>query len=232
MPARYTSIKGICIILGLFLLGIGGTVVMDSYNADISWTSTSYIEGGGCGGWVYCKKFPWDLLYDYGELPAWALAIAAVVGLVLVGKGRLPRAYARPCIAVVLAVALGPGLVVNGILKNEWGRPRPADVTVFGGSQQFRAVADPAGPCAGKSFPCGHCSMAFALAAGVVFYRLHPLASVGALCGGLVFGVVMGLARVNQGGHFPTDVLWSGIIVLSLIAALYYLILRIPDNDP
>jgi len=47
MPARYTSIKGICIILGLFLLGIGGTVVMDSYNADISWTSTSYIRGAG-----------------------------------------------------------------------------------------------------------------------------------------------------------------------------------------
>jgi membrane-associated PAP2 superfamily phosphatase len=74
--------------------------------------------------------------------------------------------------------------------------------------------------------------MAFAIASGVVFYRLHPVVSVGALLGGITFGVVMGMARMNQGGHFPTDVLWSGIMVMMLVAALYYLILKIPDSDP
>jgi lipid A 4'-phosphatase len=232
MPGRHIAIKGICIILGLFLLGIGGTILLDSSNADISWTSTSYIEGGGCGGWVYCKKFPWGLLYDYGELPAWILGIGAAVGLILVRVGRVPASYARPCAAVILAIVIGPGLLVNGVFKNYWGRPRPVDVVGLGGRETFRSVSEPAGPGAGKSFPCGHCAMAFALASGVVFYRLHPAASVGALFGGIAFGIVMGLARMNQGGHFPTDVLWSGIMVMMLIAALYYVVLKIPDRDP
>jgi membrane-associated PAP2 superfamily phosphatase len=231
-PQRNTTIKGICVIGGLFLCGIVATYIMESTGADLAWTSTQYIEGGGRGGWIYSAKPLWKLLYDYGELPAWVLAIGAAAALFFVQKRRLPKSYARPCVAVVLAIALGPGLAVNGILKNEWGRPRPVDCTVFGGNEQFRHISEPAGPGGGKSFPCGHCSMAFGMAAGAVFYQIYPVASVCSLVGGIVFGIVMGFARVSQGGHFPSDVLWSGVIVLSLIAALYYLVLRIPDQDP
>ena len=230
MRNRRTSIKGVSIIAGLFLLGIGGTVLMDYANADLAWTAKSYIQGGGCGGWVFCKRFPWGFLYDYGELPAWIMAIGAAVGLILVRVGRVPASYARPCVAVILTVAIGPGLLVNGVLKNYWGRPRPVEVAAFSGVEKFRAVSQPGGPGAGRSFPCGHCAMAFAVASGVVFYRLHPVISVGALLGGIGFGVVMGAARMNQGGHFPTDVLWSGIILMMLIASLYYLVLKIPDS--
>lgn len=231
MPSRRVLIKGLWIIAGLLTLGIGGTVLMDFTNADISWTSKRYIEGGGSGGWIYGRTFPWNILYDYGELPAWGLGVGAAVGLILVGVGRLRAAYARPCLAVVLTIVIGPGLLVNGIFKNCWGRPRPADVVSFGGGESFRSVSEPAGPGGGRSFPCGHCAMAFATSSGVAFYTLHPVASLCTLFGGLAFGIVMGVSRVSQGGHFPTDVLWSGIMVMLVIAALYYLVLKIPESD-
>lgn len=231
MPVGNSVKKGLWIIAGLFLLGIGGTALLHQMNADLSWTSNWYVEGGGRGGWIYSTKPLWSALYRYGEYPAWIMACAAAIGLILARAGRVSRAYSRPCLAVILAVVIGPGILVNGLFKNCWGRPRPVDVVIFGGTEDFRAVSEPAGPGGGKSFPCGHCAMAFVMASGVFFYRLHPVASACSVLGGLVFGVVMGLARMSQGGHFPTDAWWAGIMVMMVIAALYYLVLKIPEQD-
>jgi membrane-associated PAP2 superfamily phosphatase len=33
------------------------------------------------------------------------------------------------------------------------------------------------------------------------------------LAGGLSYGLLMGVARMAQGGHFPSDVLWAGGMV-------------------
>ncbi len=40
---------------------------------------------------------------------------------------------------LLLALALGPGLVVNGILKDHWGG-RPREGVAFGGNKQFRCI--------------------------------------------------------------------------------------------
>jgi membrane-associated PAP2 superfamily phosphatase len=73
--------------------------------------------------------------------------------------------------------------------------------------------------------------MAFSISSAAAFYPYHPVLSIIALATGIAYGIVMGIARMAQGGHFPTDVLWSGIIVLSIVAALYYLVFRIPEHD-
>ena len=83
----------------------------------------------------------------------------------------------------------------------------------------------------GKSFPSGHGSMAYSVASAAAFYPYHPVVAVGALVGGIAFGTLTGAARMAQGGHFATDVLWSGIIVFVVIATLYYLVFRIPDRE-
>jgi len=43
------------------------------------------------------------------------------------------------------------------------------------------------------------------------------------LAAGLLYGALMGLARMIQGGHFLTDVIWSGILVYLTGLSLYYL---------
>ena len=43
----------------------------------------------------------------------------------------------RKIIFLLLTLALGPGLLVNGFLKSHWGRARPSEVSTFGGRQSF-----------------------------------------------------------------------------------------------
>jgi lipid A 4'-phosphatase len=222
--------KGVTIICALFLLGVAGAVFLDLIDADLNWTGHFYSPGGQRGGWERGRDFPWGLLYDYGEFLGLALTAAAVVFWVASIKGKIGREYARPCLVVILTVVLGPGLLVNGILKNYWGRPRPVEISRFGGEWEYRKVWDPGIPGRGKSFPCGHCSMAFSVASAAAFFPIHPVMATGALVVGVSYGIIMGVARIAQGGHFPTDVLWSGVLVLVLVATLYYVVFRIPER--
>jgi membrane-associated PAP2 superfamily phosphatase len=230
MDLKTPRTRGTIILLGLLVLGFGGTAILGGTGWDLSWVSRFYTAGGLQGGWTHAREQPWGFFYDYGELPAIFLAIAAMALYVAAKLEKARREYAKSCMVVVLTVVLGPGLLVNGILKPQWGRPRPSDVAAMGGTEKYHKVWPPAAAKGGKSFPCGHCSMGFSLASGVAFYSFYPILSVCALAGGLAFGVLLGVTRIIQGGHFPTDVLWSGILVLMLIATLYYFVFRIPEQ--
>jgi lipid A 4'-phosphatase len=62
----------------------------------------------------------------------------------------------RAALFLAVTLALGPGVVTNLIFKDHWGRPRPIDVTEFGGSDRFMPWWDPRGPCANNcSFVAG-----------------------------------------------------------------------------
>jgi lipid A 4'-phosphatase len=224
------QVRGVAIIVALFAFGMGSTAVLDYYGWDLAWSASFYTATGSGGVWAGAREQPWRFLYDYGEIPGILLLFAGIGGYVASRAGKIQRRYAAPCLVVVLTVVLGPGILVNGMLKNYWGRPRPADTSILGGQWEYRRVSEPGIPGRGKSFPCGHCSMAFALASGAAFFPFHATLAGTALAGGIVYGVVMGKARVAQGGHFPSDVIWSGVLVLAIVAALYYLVFRIPET--
>lgn len=53
--------------------------------------------------------------------------------------------------------------------------------------------------------------------------------------GSLGFGLLMGIGRIADGGHFLSDVVWSALITWSVGFWLYYFALKIPareDHDP
>jgi lipid A 4'-phosphatase len=230
MLVRHSRARGLIIILGLLILGLAGTALLDATGWDLDLVSRFYAPGGAQGGWTYGREQPWGFLYDYGEIPPFILAAAALALYVTVKLGKARRQYARSCLVVILTVALGPGLLVTCILKPYWGRPRPADIAAMGGTQEYHKVWMPARVKGSKSFPCGHCSMGFSLASGAAFYPFHPVLSVCVLAGGIAYGTLLGATRIIQGGHFPTDVLWAGILMLMLIAILYYLVFRVPEQ--
>ncbi len=216
------------IILGLLILGVVASLLVELNGWDLALSSHFFVSGSAHGGWVSAHEQPWRLLYEYGEIPPILLAVGAVWLYRAAQSGKVRRAYAKPCLVFILTMALGPGLLVNGILKNDWGRPRPADITAFGGSSPYLKVWQPGVPGGGKSFTCGHCSVGFAVASGASFYGMNPILGTIALVGGIVYGVLLGAARIVQGGHFLTDVIWSGVLVLSLAAGLHFLVFRIP----
>src|SRR4029453_4517896 len=113
-------------------------------------------------------------------------------------------------------LALAPGLVANMVFKEHWGRPRPIDVTEFGGDEHFRPWWDPRGDCPKNcSFIAGEPSGAFwtLSAATVVPPHWRALAHGAALA----FGAAVGLLRLAAGAHFFYDVVFAGVFTFLLI---------------
>lgn len=150
------------------------------------------------------------------------IAVAGSIGVLLIDAIRKGPFRHRGRVAALLLVvlAIGPGLIVNGILKEHWGRARPRDVTQFGGDRSFTPALVIADQCERNcSFSAGHPSAGFALAAlgyATLSRRRRWLAIGAATC----FGLLVGLARVAAGGHFLSDVLFSGLIVVGLAVVL------------
>jgi len=128
---------------------------------------------------------------------------------------------ARAVAFLLLSLALGPGLLVNTVLKDHWGRARPAQVTEFGGSQHFTPALIPTDQCVRNcSFPAGHPAIGFYLVSFAFLVRdprRRRVAEGAAIAAGAVFGV----ARIAQGGHFLSDVVFSGLLVYGTSWLLY-----------
>jgi lipid A 4'-phosphatase len=173
--------------------------------------------------WHLRNTTPWRQLYDLGQFPAF---VAAFFGLVIyLVSFFLPRfkPFRRRGIFLFLVLVLGPGLFINAVFKDHWGRPRPRDVKAFDGIYAYEKVLtiDPSSP--GKSFPSGHASMGFYFMCFFFVFRKKSW-RVAALLFGLAFGAFMGMARIIQGGHFASDVIFSAGMVFLTSAALYYLL--------
>jgi len=135
---------------------------------------------------------------------------------------------------LILLLILGPGLLVNSVFKDHWGRPRPREIAEYGGQKQFLHPWQKGEDGKGRSFPSGHGSAAFYMTAPYFIYRRsnNRLARLW-LLGGLVFGVLMSIARITQGGHFLSDNLWAwGMVHLTALVLCYVLGLDQPDNTP
>lgn len=157
------------------------------------------------------------------------LAAPAIVAPLL--KIALPQARmlvpGRAVVFLIGTLILGPGLMANTGLKDNWGRPRPHDVTEFGGPSQFRPWWDPRGTCPNNcSFVGGEPAGAFWTFAPAALAppQWRPVAYVGALG----FGVAVGLLRMAAGGHFASDVLFAGVFTFLIVWAVHALLYRWP----
>jgi len=166
------------------------------------------------------------LVYHYAQLPGFIVFGAALLGLCLSYIKKSLTPYRNSFLVLVLAMAIGPGLVINVLLKPGWGRPRPRQIEEFSGSEKYRAFY---APNFGynkadkyKSFPSGHASMGFyffvfaVMGARVGDRRMVYAATATAL----TLGIILGITRIAQGGHFFSDIIvavlvtwWSALIV-------------------
>jgi len=198
------------------------TIVFWATELDLAIQKNFFVQGEG---WIYKNMFPWRFLYDYGTIPA--IVLAAVSLLAFIGSFRIRKIvpYRKVFVFFVLLMLIGPGLVVNTIFKQHWGRPRPRHLEVFGGSESFLYVWEKGETGEGHSFPSGHASMGFFLFAPYFILRRNSKKrSVLFLTIGLSAGIIIGLARIVQGGHFASDVIWAGGFVYLCGIGLYYLL--------
>lgn len=158
-----------------------------------------------------------DWLYVYGLIPVWILMGIAALGF-LWSFFKPYHLWRAPCLYLLLTFAIGAGLIIQGVLKDHWGRPRPKQSIEFGGTQPFRAYYEPNfanQPEPSKSFASGHASSGYCFfALGILgtiyhsrfFYWLGMILAWG-------LGFLLSLARIAQGGHFLSDTLASALIM-------------------
>jgi len=159
------------------------------------------------------------------------LLVSAFPFIALIIKLFLPRSrMLMPGCAVVFLIttlALGPGLLVNVALKDNWGRPRPGHLKQFGGDQHFVAWWDPTGPCEKNcSFVSGEAAAAFWMIAPAAL--APPGWRALAYTVAIAFGATISASRMIVGGHFLSDVIFAGIFTFLIIWLMYALMYRWP----
>lgn len=180
---------------------------------DLAAQRAFYTRNAG-NGWPAGSLPLFRFLHDYGCWPALAMAIAGLVAAIAAIRVRPCRDKWRAAVFFPLLMVTGPGLLVNTTFKDHWGRPRPSQTVEFGGTQPYAPPWQPTAYQQGASFPSGHASMGFYLMAPYFLYRYrHRGWSLAWLAAGLLGGALMGVMRMAQGGHFLTDVIWSGGVV-------------------
>jgi len=184
------------------------TIIFWVTNLDIAIESLFYSPERG---WFLRNINPWNLLYHYGNIPGLMLASAGVIVFVAGFFYRRAVKYRKAALFLCLVMVLGPGLVVNTAFKHYWGRPRPRQIQDLGGMQQYLPVWQKGIVGSGKSFPSGHASVGFYLLTPFFFLRKNRKKwAFSFLLLGITYGLFMGAARMVQGGHFPSDVVWAG----------------------
>lgn len=185
------------------------------------WMSGLFYEPGR--GFVLAHWAP--ALIVSGLIPWIAWGIAALLALAALWlylvERPLWRFERKALIFVVAAVTLGPGLLVNTILKDHWGRARPAQIARFGGLHHFTPAPLPAAQCPSNcSFASGHAALGFGL---VAFAFLLPAGAPRrrATLAALAFGAFIGLDRIAEGRHFLSDVVFAGLLVYGVTALLF-----------
>ena len=123
------------------------------------------------------------------------------------------------------SLLLGPGLLVNWVLKEFSGRARPDVLSHFGGDKLFTGPWHFTDQCATNcAFVSGHASMGFYFVALAFVFASSRSRFWLLFANGWLLGLIFGGFRVYQGRHFLSDVLWSGLMVSFTAYALYWLL--------
>jgi lipid A 4'-phosphatase len=160
-----------------------------------------------------------------GTIVMTAVLVALIVKLILPRRKLLIPA--RAIVFLIVTIVLGPGLLVNVALKDHWGRPRPIEVTEFGGPLHFVPWWDPRGECP------KNCSFVSGDVAGA-FWTIAPAALAPpqwralAYGGALALGAGMAVLRIIAGAHFFSDAVFAGVFTYLIIWIVHGLIYRWP----
>lgn len=174
--------------------------------------------------WYEGDNAIWSFFYQLGPVISILIAVGSIIVILFSGLKKQWNHYRIKAVFILICFLIGPGLIVNSLFKENWGRPRPAQVQELGGMEAYIPPVLYNSNGDGKSFPSGHSSVGFALIAFFfVFKKRHLTLARIALLASLLMGGLLGAARMAAGGHFLSDVLWSMFITFLVSMGLYKL---------
>lgn len=254
-------------ILFALILLIGSILFMINEGAlDIAITSAFYNSSLPLGQrFVLMEVQPWKFLNDQNDYFEYFLYLTLlpmiIIGLIGLISKKQWKFLLRYGLYAFFSAVLGPGVVVNFIFKDLWGRPRPRQTVLWPNSLDadnynwyslWKPVflEDPSLVGQGKSFPSGHVAL---LAIYILFFFMfmHPVLWANLFKKGkektkirifstfkwlglvlsIIVGIFTGIGRIVVGAHHASDVLWSFGMVYVINAIFYYLIFQIPKFE-
>ena len=185
-------------------------------------------------GWFYApgRGFPLDKTLPLEVIRKTGIAItsATIVGLLAIGLWWRIRPTAlkqwasetpwSDWLFLSASMALGPGILVNLVMKPIWGRARPRHVEQFGGTDHFSAAWVISDQCKwGCSFVSGEAAATcLLLAFCFVVPRQWRLAM---LVTGCLLTLAISMARIAVGGHFLSDVVTAWLLTMLVVLVLH-----------
>lgn len=167
---------------------------------------------------------PVKLIYHWGTLPSIFIGLTAF--FVLITNIRpVWQKYRTSALMAFLALIIGPGLIINIGLKGSFHRPRPVQIENFGGKYKYVPITKmkfETGNKHQRSFPSGHTSMGFFFLClwRIAFREGKKNLSYLSLALAFLVTLFLSWTRLAQGGHFFSDILFSGLITWLTIIVL------------
>lgn len=194
-------ISGLVIILVILVLFFSPNI--DPFVAKLALTED--------GGFYGMASLVCSVIYDAVTYLAVLCCVIPVLLCIYNWRNPLKSAGVKKSTAIVLlAMILGPWIMVNASFKEHWGRPRPYQIYTQEAPQKFQPFwQHVANQPQNNSFPSGHASIGFFLGVPLMAFRRRKTAVVVSIAGGVIVGAV----RILQGGHFVSDVIMAGVFV-------------------
>jgi len=190
------------------------------------WMSGQFYDAQKGGFWL--KNNP-ILLVPYYLVKYARYAMPVVFGALLAANFLTKKKFIfgrRELFFLFLAALIGP-IIVTGAFKDSFHRARPVQTLDFAGDKPFTRAFEISHYCAEdcKSFVSGHAAMGFFFVAFALVIADARKRKKTYICLFLL-GFAIAFARVLQGAHYLSDVVFGGLFTLISTHALYYLMYR------
>ncbi|MFN3150552.1 phosphatase PAP2 family protein [Bremerella sp.] len=216
------SIEKLLIWMAVVPLALLATITTLCYVTQLDLATTRQFFSTQGEPFPYSDTLLANLIYDFGPIPAIIFGVGSVATWLGSYLFASLRNYRKEALFCSLAILIGPGILINTVLKPNWGRPRPCDTVVFGGAYEYIPPGTIGPYEMAKSFPSGHASMGFVfLLPAFLLLRKNPKAATCVFVVGFLCGAGVGASRIAEGGHYLSDIAWSGAIVYFTGLALY-----------
>lgn len=187
-------------------------------NVDLWFSSFFYEEGKG---FIYRDNPITVFFYDAIVVLIYTVIFGIVLTTIIkkIRPDYLAYITYRNLAFLFFALILVPGIIIHWGFKDNWGRARPVNIEQYGGNDKYTPFYEIKEKKENKSFMSGHVSAAFYFAsfAYLATGRRRKLIYSSTL----ILGTITGLVRVMQGGHFLSDVVFTGLLTLIIIHLLY-----------
>lgn len=188
-----------------------------------------------------CGSFPISGDAVLGLLREAIFYLPIILGLTLIYRliivwshhgATYDKALASKLLAGLVALIIGPGLLVNSVLKEISHRPRPRNTDLFGGDLTFVPAGDFSGACQ------SNCSFVSGEAAGAGWLFCYAIFLVPERFRILLMPPLIALSlaspamRLAYGGHYLSDIILGWLASLVIFTGCLYIFTRKEHVSP